>query len=98
MERSQHSATSSANTAPPAAPQPARPSTSICCSGGHAFGQSHCWPLATRVVATPPGCSRPLRRSDATAASACAAEHASAHRGVKEAAETCEDEVLISVK
>ncbi|TYZ56922.1 hypothetical protein PybrP1_001905 [[Pythium] brassicae (nom. inval.)] len=40
------------------------------CTGGHAFGASHCWPVTVVVVWMPPGWSSPERRSDVTAASA----------------------------
>ena len=46
LELSHRVASSSPSAAPPGAPHDSRPSTSICCSGGHAFGQSHCCPLA----------------------------------------------------
>eukprot|EP00965_Chrysotila_dentata_P128422 4245986-Pleurochrysis_carterae.AAC.1 len=60
----------------------------ICCSGGHAFGQSHCCPLSHRVVAAPPGPSSFEHRSAFTAASASASVANPAHNGVKQASDS----------
>lgn len=71
-----------------------RPSTSSCCTGGHALGVSHWSPAASpaTVQRTPPRHTSPDRRSATTAAAAAAADRTPptrpAHRGSQSLAAT----------
>ncbi len=49
------SASLKANCLADSIPVRSRPWTTMCSSGGQQLGKSHCWPLFTRDVGTPPG-------------------------------------------